>query len=57
MTAARIARRQARQPVERSIVGFLLLHRIEYTNERPWFGFVGAAVTGLIFAVIKEWLL
>lgn len=56
MTAAHITRRQSHQPA-RGIVGTLLLHRIEWTNERPAFGFIGAAIVGLIFAVIKwRWL-
>jgi hypothetical protein len=32
---------------------YLLLHRIEWTDERPWFGFAGMAVTGLIFCYLK----
>lgn len=54
MTTANITRRQspARDPI-----GWLLLTGIEYTNARPWFGFVGAVVTLSIFAVIKwRWL-
>jgi hypothetical protein len=47
MIAARIARRQAAEPApRRDVIGFLLLHRIEYTDANPW-----VAVVGLVFAV------
>jgi hypothetical protein len=43
-TAAQVGRHQPQEP-KRDPIGFLLLHRIEYTDANPWL-----AVVGLIFA-------
>jgi hypothetical protein len=54
MTAARITHRQHAEPApRRDVIGWLLLTGIRWTDGRPWFGFVGMAVTGLVFGVIK----
>jgi hypothetical protein len=51
MTTTHLTHRQ--EPARRDFIGRLLLTGIEYTDARPYIGFVGAIVTGLIFAVIK----
>jgi hypothetical protein len=52
MTTTHLTHRQ--EPAEHcDFIGCLLLTGIEYTDARPYIGFVGAIVTGLIFAVIK----
>lgn len=55
MTTAHLTRHQERKPM-RGPVAFLLLTGIEYTDARPWIGFVGAAVTGLVGAAVLRGL-
>jgi hypothetical protein len=57
MTTTHTTRRQSQPAVEHDLIGWLLTYRIADTDARPWIGFVGAGIAGLVFAVIKGvWL-
>lgn len=54
MIAARIARQAVEPAQRRDPIAWLLLTGIEFTDARPWIGFVGMAMTGLVGAIVLK---
>lgn len=54
MIAAHIARPTIEPAPRRDFIGRLLLTGMPYTDARPWIGFVGMAVTGLVGAIVLK---
>lgn len=52
---ATTARRQHAAPApRRDLVAFLLLHRIDATNARPWIGFAGMAACWVLCVLLGD---